>query len=318
MAKLNGVFVSEDGSKILVGGVEYALTGDDAKAGDIVKVTDIVVPSYVESGAFYLVDELDSCDDPQITDEDGDEYDLSGDEYKVYTKVIVESGDIVTVDGMKYRKVDRPHKVGDYVLMLTDDEDLEKGQVYEIAQIDSDGDGVFEDEAGDDRYFTTNNSQRQLVELVAESTPAPKVERFKVGEYARVLTDNQDLDVGSIVKITRDDEDGRPFRCELLDGSNFDFYRQDELERIPSEELQFAKFGRKLNEFKVGDFVKFNEHDSINGLNEYDGIFTKIDKITGDLALLVKPQFVMSDYGTYTSFKHIELIAPVESLQIAS
>ncbi|UNL92810.1 hypothetical protein CPY53_04215 [Paenibacillus polymyxa] len=86
--------------------------------------------------------------------------------------------------------------------------------------------------------------------------PQPEPVRFKVGEYARTLTDvRKDLPKGSIVKITRDDHDSRPFRAVLLDDSDFDFYRQNELERIDADTAKWAMIGREVNEFKAGDIV---------------------------------------------------------------
>ncbi|AHM66907.1 hypothetical protein PPSQR21_032680 [Paenibacillus polymyxa SQR-21] len=106
------------------------------------------------------------------------------------------------------------------------------------------------------RWWHALLSELTLVTDGEKPQPQPEPVRFKVGEYARTLTDVcRDLPKGSIVKITRVDSDSRPFRAVLLDDSDFDFYCQDELERVDVETVKWAMIGREVNEFKAGDIV---------------------------------------------------------------
>lgn len=85
-------------------------------------------------------------------------------EYVVLEPIAEQSEDIIEVASVKYRKVDRKPQVGDFVYMQHYDEGLTKGKVYEIHRLDSDGDGVFYDNDGDERCFRINRNGRQLVE----------------------------------------------------------------------------------------------------------------------------------------------------------
>lgn len=242
MAKLNGVVLTA--TVIEYNGVKYEMVFVTPKAGDILRVDESDY-SYVTEGAYYEVDHVDSSDDPQIIDDDGDEFDGSYVEYTLFRKVsepqtsapqqyrevkrpaevgerikidvpymafgrykkgdefIVravyrsQSGardyvnvedlaiaildeeyvvlepiaeqpdDTIEVDGVKYRKVDRAPKVGDFVYMIQSETDLTKGKIYEVYSLYSDGDGRFFDNVRDVRCFSRNSTKRQLVERIA-------------------------------------------------------------------------------------------------------------------------------------------------------
>ncbi|MGG4217539.1 hypothetical protein ABEW32_04815 [Paenibacillus jamilae] len=145
-------------------------------------------------------------------------------------------------------------------------------------------------------------SELTLVTDGEKTQPQPEPVRFKVGEYARTLVD-KDLPKGSHVKITRDDRDSRPFRAVLLDGSNFDFYRQNELERIDTETAKWALIGRKVNEFKAGDLAVVV--DTLGGKTRVGQI---VEVFEGDGT---GAPSVYVDGGT-TYFATVKLVTPVE------
>jgi len=62
-----------------------------ARVGDFIKY-DEKPADWVEItlGQYYEIKRIDSFDDPQIVDDEGDEYDTSGDTFGVYEKVIVQ------------------------------------------------------------------------------------------------------------------------------------------------------------------------------------------------------------------------------------
>lgn len=148
----------------------------------------------------------------------------------------------------------------------------------------------------------------QLEKVSAEEIA--EIERLKVGEYARTLV-GKDVPKGSIVKITHDDLSGLPFRGELLDGSDFDWYTPDQLEKVSAKEVaetermqaeaaKWAAIGRKVNEYKAGDIVQYTSED-------YKAVVPVLEAC-GDG---VKVQTV--DYGICTEyFDTVKLIVPVE------
>lgn len=86
---------------------EYVLvTNREPKAGDFVKF-DEAPRSYLTAGKYYEIKEIDGYDDPQIIDDDGDEYDTNGDDFEVYEKAKAE-----------YREVKREAKVGELIKIV--------------------------------------------------------------------------------------------------------------------------------------------------------------------------------------------------------
>jgi exosome complex RNA-binding protein Csl4 len=84
--------------------------GRDPKDGDFVKFDDefAAEKSYFTVGKYYEITEIDEYGDPQIVDDDGDEYDTGGDGFKVFEKVSLDKR-------IKTPEVE-PFKVGDYVV----------------------------------------------------------------------------------------------------------------------------------------------------------------------------------------------------------
>jgi hypothetical protein len=88
---------------------------------------------------------------------------------------------LITVDGVKYRKVDREPKVGDFVL-VTDDElsYLTKGKLYEVIKLDEDGDAVYLDDKGLNEYF---GGSEQLLEKVVDLASEIEATRAKLRNW---------------------------------------------------------------------------------------------------------------------------------------
>ncbi|MDH2332458.1 hypothetical protein [Paenibacillus polymyxa] len=154
-------------------------------------------------------------------------------------------------------------------------------------------------------------SELTLVTDTEKTQPQPKPVRFKVGEYARTITDvRKDLPKGSLVKITRDDHDSRPFRAVLLDGSDFDYYRQDELERVDAETAKWAVIGREVGEYKDGDVVQVVDDSRLSvGGTIKNGDIVTLQDAGGDLFRLQK---VGIDVGNIASPRRFKLVTPVE------
>lgn len=196
MAKLNVVIPAADVEVIGEGGVKtkYRKVDRDAKRGDIIKITDNDDSSYVIEDAFYTVEYLDGADDPQILDEDGDEYDAGHMEYEVYEKVtepVASIPDEVAFEGTKYRKVDRSAEEGDVILIteLADEDDaITTGGLYRVESLDWAGDPQITDDDGED--FDTCGTSYEVYEKVA----GPATQQYrevkrpaKVGERIKIV-----------------------------------------------------------------------------------------------------------------------------------
>ncbi|WP_348623054.1 hypothetical protein ABFT51_17780 [Paenibacillus peoriae] len=160
------------------------------------------------------------------------------------------------------------------------------------------------------RWWHALLSESTLVTDGEKPQPQPEPVRFKVGEYARTLVAKTWIPKGSIVKITRDDEDSNPFRSVLLDGSANHYYTQDELERLDAETAKWASIGRKVNEFKDGDVVQVVDDSCL----EVEGAIKNGDIVTLEYAGadMFRLQKTGVDGGNYASPHRFKLITPVE------
>jgi hypothetical protein len=167
LAKLNGVKTTPE--TIEYAGFTYQQTPEDAKTGDIIRIID--TEDNVTEGGYYVVDSVDFAGDAQITDDDGDSYDTSGDKFTVFRKTAAVSDDTVEFNGKTYAKVERPVKAGDvirwgdkYPLI-----DVNAGSLYEVKAQKIHGELYFTDDAGDKRFAPLGVTERY--EVYAETTP---------------------------------------------------------------------------------------------------------------------------------------------------
>lgn len=141
---------------------------------------------------------------------------------------------------------------------------FKNGEIYEARDNDDDHDhGKFgkliEIETVSGKSGFARPDQLEKVSE-AEAEEAEK-QRPQVGDYVKILVDTGDLPKGAIAKITEDDEDDRPFNCELLDGSDYDYYRADQIEVVAEGDVKWAAIGRKPNEYKKGDIVEIVQYE---------------------------------------------------------
>jgi hypothetical protein len=80
----------------------------------------------------------------------------------------------------------------------------------------------------------------------------PKPSRLKVGDYAKVVS-NEDgkIAVNTIVKVTADDKSSIPFKAELLDGSDYEWFEAFELTPATDVEVDEAKRKQFAKDDKV-------------------------------------------------------------------
>lgn len=146
------------------------------------------------------------------------------------------------------------------------------GKIYEVAEENTERSGEIRITGGDVRYGYALPSQ---LEKVSGETPEPA--RIPVGSYVRILVDTEDLPEGAIAKVTDDDRDRRPYRCELLDGSDYDWYKPEQLEVVTEETAEWAAIGRKPDEYKTGDIV-----EATRGLGERERVIGALEDTPRD------------------------------------
>ncbi|MCY7542411.1 hypothetical protein P9173_09775 [Bacillus safensis] len=102
--------------------------------------------------------------------------------------------------------------------------------------------------------------------------------RLKVSDYAKVIDCVREwkVDQGDIVKVLFDDKKYRPFECEVQNGefvgetvwmheselvlaTEAEVAAAKEAEAKRSIEAKWAKIGRKVDEYKVGDIVAYDD-----------------------------------------------------------
>lgn len=185
--------------------------------------------------------------------------------------------ELITVDSVRYQKVDRKAEMGELIAIVERDKDedaYENGAVAEVTSVESDGD-IYAKFADGAVYFVLRAEYEVLVESFPEvSRPiedeisALKVklaelearveaekkqaepERLKVGDYAKVVSDvdNGCSVKGDIVIIRNDDGTYVPFDSNHLDGRYAGWHEESDLVLATPEEVAEAK--AKLEESK--------------------------------------------------------------------
>lgn len=184
-------------------------------------------------------------------------------------EVIAPADDIITHEGVQYRKVTRKANVGELV------------EVFEHPRSEQNGIQTVRGAESDGHIYYAKGGRRPYGYYVLEPLASPKPPRLKVGEYAKVIDDTSTITgvkrsetyVSEIRRIVEDDNSGIPFKAEKLDGSDYGWFRENTSVRATDEEVAAAKAAlakaeaerketakwaairRKVNEFKAGDIV---------------------------------------------------------------
>ena len=212
----------------------------------------------------------------------------------------------VAYEGAEYERVEGDAKVGDIIRLPGNSyKHAIPGGFYAVISV-IDRDVIVMENCGNHHRWTEG-----LYELFRK-----KHVRLKVGDYAKVVDEGEISITGDIVKITEDDHGYIPFRCDVITGKGAGDYfwaRESELvhateaevavakeaEAKRSIEAKWAKIGRKVDEYKVGDLVKYLS----------DGEICEVGKIT-DRKVMCSTE----EYGLCGELpKDITLITPVEA-----
>lgn len=262
MTKLN-VVIPAVNVMVEIGGsnVEFRKVDRKAQAGDIVKITEDDMPRYVIEGAFYEVDSVDSHGDPQIIDEDGDEYDLCEHSFEVYeahTPVITESSAEITFDNAHYRKVDRSAREGDVIVFeRAPREYLTSGKEYVVTEIDWSGDALITDDDGDE--YDTCGKTFDVYEKVSAETTVRGVQyrevkrKAAVGERIKIVNPVAAIDyvMGDEFTVIEIDEEGNVYFRDTVNERNSAYLR----EYVVLEPIN-TQVKAKPKRFSAGDYVK--------------------------------------------------------------
>jgi ribosomal protein L21E len=243
-------------------GATWRKVDRDVREGDAIKFTDESLPSYLTGAELYVVDSVDSWNDPQITDDDGDSYDACARDYEVYEKVTDSAA-------VEYREVKRKAAVGERIKIVAAYKSggrYGNGEEHTVTDADrwNNGGAVTVDGIN---HAICHSEYVVLEPVTAEPT---KPERLKVGEYARVVGPNDnsnDYTIGEIVEIVNDWElhyakpDTYITKAKRADGSTGNYLREYQVVRATDEEVAAAKRAALIAQFSVGDSVRLTVED---------------------------------------------------------
>lgn len=191
----------------------------------------------------------------------------------------------VEYDGVQYEKSTGDAVEGDIIRIdVSSRRWFTDGAYYIVINVDEDGDPEVYDDDGDD----------MPVHDGAEFTvfKPVKSDRPKVGDYVKVVDDRDihgnkrsDVTVGEIRKIVKDDRSGIPYRAELLDGSERNWFRAETLVRATDEEVAAAKAelaDKQRKQFATGDKVRLVSGGNTDGLSGFeDGKIYEVGQTDG-------------------------------------
>lgn len=291
------------------------IDADEANVGDYVKFDD--PPDYLTDEEYYEIVRFDSYRDPWITDDDGDEYDASNRDFVFYRKVSA-----VTAEAEP--KPERL-KVGDYAKVVRE----EFGHLFDtddiIELIEAGNNPNFKVRRlldGEVWYVAASEVVRATDEEVAEAKDAAARAKFKEGAKVRLKSGGGDYPLGgftdgNIYEVSDNAYNhrrGTLIRIEGGDcfrGSGFAAPDQleilseeeaAEIERKQAEESKWAKIGRKVGEYKVGDIFR-----------NPAGILYEVTRIDDRSLHSIRFTDLKGNDNGYTRKANLTLITPVEA-----
>ncbi|MGG0757524.1 hypothetical protein [Brevibacillus laterosporus] len=304
-----------------VNGVQYRVVTDrEAQVGDYLMYGESH-GDYIVAEKTYEVVEIDSFDDPQIINEYGETYDTIGDEddYELLEKIGTVPNELVTHEGVTYRKVTREAEPGEKIIVVYAQHaghTYKNGDVLSVTSKRSTGVSVRESEISlwQSEYVVLEPAsideelaaaQARVAELEAmKKKEVAEANRLKVGEYAKVVEFGRShASVGQIVKVTRVDGSAMPFRTENLDGKFTGWFYVDGIVRATDEEVAEAKRQQAFDQFKPGEKVRLVSGGGNFPLFGFKngGIYTVVqNKVTvnaGDYRVSIQDQDGLEGYA---------------------
>jgi YD repeat-containing protein len=258
---------------VTVDGVDYVKSDESANVGDIIRVTDEDAKDHrLTYNGFYTVTRIDSWDDPQIIDEDGDDFDLGGWTYEVYA--------LKAKSREFYTEIKRKANVGDRIRIVNADSAQSGSVTYK------NGDEMVVERVGGVGFPNCGKygSVFHYEYVVLEPLDNEKADRLKVGDYAKVINATPSFSsVGQIVKVTEDDRNDIPFNTVGLEGNYTGWHMAADLVRATDAEVAEAKRRAAVANVKVGDYVRITESQS----NWPVGTTVKVTQMLGGCTIRV-------------------------------
>lgn len=264
MAALKGVktidMVAGEITKVSYEGAEYERVKGEARVGDLV-LNGRIHPD-LTAGGFYEVIREEVTGWDSVKDDVGD----------YHSRVLGITKTAV------FRKKKERLKVGDYAKVVEGSnlDEVDAGEIVKIihddyTQIPFKCD-VIEGRRDADYIWAEESDLVLATEAEVAEAKAKLAPKFSVGDYAKVVGDTHYSDIvgGAIVKITDlADEDG-DLRFELVGDGDYDYAKPSSLEKVSVEDAdkikeeasakaKWAKIGRKVGEYKVGDIVAYDD-----------------------------------------------------------
>ncbi|WPS88804.1 hypothetical protein SMD22_07585 [Brevibacillus halotolerans] len=284
------------------------------------------------AGKVYEVTELDKAGDPHFIDDVNEKWFLQSGEYAVLEpasideELAVAQARVAELEAMK-KKASRL-KVGEYAKVVkADGTRASVGQIVKIAHVDE-STKLLRTESLDGKstgWFCEGGIVCATDEEVAEALRKQALDQFEPGDKVRLVSGGGAFPLYGFendgiytVAQNRVRTDAGESRVSIQDQDGLEGYaKPDQLEKLTGEGAKWATLGRKVGEFKAGDTVRFLRAPGFHGLGDHEGIITTVDLVDETKMLpyhLSAPDFVKSDYDTWTSSGELELIAPVESV----
>jgi len=279
------------------GAVGYVkVTDRQPHEGDYIKFNDDFVAglSWLTTGKYYRIIEIDEYGYPQILDDEEDTFDTYYTDYDVYERVgAFEVGDYI----VPLPEADHHYKITNTDMKLAK---VVKGYDRRInLEIIAHND---ESRIGNVHGAYSVHFRKATPEEVEKYT-APKL---KVGDYVRITGSmgEHDFKIGEVVRVraileglTHKDQ----IMGENLDGGKYGYVYINDFVKASSEEVaeakraaKLAKLGRKPNEFKPGDII----------IDEDFGL-CEVAEVEADHGLT-------TTCGRWTSKHYCTLVSPVE------
>ncbi|NTU28367.1 hypothetical protein HPX95_19715 [Bacillus tequilensis] len=325
MAKLEGVktldMVNGEITKVAYGGAEYERVEGEAKAGDIGLRIDKPT-SYATVGAFYqFVYDLGGL---SFIDDVGDKPYVAGNHFAIFRKVASTNpsiedrvtkaeGEIESlksdVAALKGETKPERLKVGDYAKVVQE-RHHQNGEVI-ILRVSGSEQFPFQSERLDGTpgdIFGHRHLVRATDEEVAEAKDAAARAKFKRGAKVRLLSGGWSknmlgFDDGKIYTVVQSGVDsygypggnkikitgaGYGFKTGVAAPDQLEILTEEEaaeIERQQAEEAKWAKIGRKIGEYEVGDIVQLSESAGVLGIMDFIGSqFYGVQLPNGDYA----------------------------------
>jgi hypothetical protein len=202
----------------------------DPRVGDYVKF-DEAPRSYLTSGKYYEIVEIDYFGAPQIIDDDDDVFDTDGLEFEVY--------ELVAEGAPKF-------EVGDYAKVISVSSAMrgfDEGDIVKVTGVNVGGKYGTEIE-NEDGIVGFGKVGEHIVPATDEEIRWAKIDRkpgeFKKGDIVRVKGSDAGLPIGTIGEIIGIDFDGD---LDVSNGVNSRYHGTDQVELICPAEHRFDREG---------------------------------------------------------------------------